>query len=52
MQHEALDSVNRLKRLERTIARLKRRTEQLETVSKKYWTLSQRRQQLELVAKE
>ena len=33
------DSVNRLQRLENSIARLKRRAEQLEGVSNKYWTV-------------
>jgi hypothetical protein len=37
MGAETLDSTNRLQRLESMIARLRRRAEQLEVISKKYW---------------
>lgn len=39
MGTESFDSAKRLQRLENMIARLKRRAEQLETVSRKYWTI-------------
>jgi len=39
MQAETLDSAHRLNQLENRIARLKRRVEQLDRVSNKYWTV-------------